>query len=121
MMEVPRTGPGADYDKLADVLAREHGKTVPTPRATLQRGLEVVAVRLRHPASDEGRIHGGRRPGIRSLSLRQATLGAWSPASRRSISPDDPDVKSPAIACGQRFILSRPSAIRRADDAGAID
>src|SRR5712675_502806 len=31
-----------DYDKLADVLAREHGKTVPDAKGDIQRGLEVV-------------------------------------------------------------------------------
>src|SRR5205823_3500064 len=31
-----------DYDKLADRLAREHGKTVPDAKGDIQRGLEVV-------------------------------------------------------------------------------
>src|SRR3954454_17917942 len=31
-----------DYDKLADLLAREHGKTVPDAKGDIQRGLEVV-------------------------------------------------------------------------------
>src|ERR1700724_674301 len=31
-----------DYDNLADLLAREHGKTVPDAKGDIQRGLEVV-------------------------------------------------------------------------------
>ncbi|HAO43700.1 MAG TPA: methylmalonate-semialdehyde dehydrogenase (CoA acylating), partial [Afipia sp.] len=31
-----------DYDKLAELLAREHGKTVPDAKGDIQRGLEVV-------------------------------------------------------------------------------
>src|ERR1035437_8242705 len=31
-----------DYDKLADLLAREHGKTVADAKGDIQRGLEVV-------------------------------------------------------------------------------
>src|ERR671936_1388445 len=31
-----------DYDKLAELLAREHGKTIPDAKGDIQRGLEVV-------------------------------------------------------------------------------
>src|SRR5687767_15613286 len=31
-----------EYDKLADLLAREHGKTIGDARGDIQRGLEVV-------------------------------------------------------------------------------
>ena len=38
-----------DYDKLADVLAREHGKTVADAKGDIQRGLEVVAFAIGIP------------------------------------------------------------------------
>ena len=38
-----------DNDKLADCLAREHGKTIADAKGDIQRGLEVVGVR--HAAS----------------------------------------------------------------------
>ena len=36
-----------DYDKLADRLAREHGKTVPDAKGDIQRGLDCCLSRLR--------------------------------------------------------------------------
>jgi len=38
-----------DYDKLADVLAREHGKTFLDAKGDIQRGLEVVEFALGIP------------------------------------------------------------------------
>jgi len=73
-----------DYDKLADLVGREHGKTVPDAKGDIQRGLEVVEFACGNSASDEGRIHRRRRPGIDIYSMRQPW--ASSPVSRRSIS-----------------------------------
>ncbi|MBL7325621.1 aldehyde dehydrogenase family protein, partial [Escherichia coli] len=36
----------AEYDSLAELLAREHGKTIPDAKGDIQRGLEVVEVCL---------------------------------------------------------------------------
>jgi malonate-semialdehyde dehydrogenase (acetylating)/methylmalonate-semialdehyde dehydrogenase len=52
------------------LLAREHGKTIADAKGDIQRGLEV-ANSHRHSASDEGRIHRRRRPGIDIYSMRQ--------------------------------------------------
>ncbi len=52
-----------DYDKLAELLAREHGKTVPDAKGDIQRGLEVAefACGIPHlmtaPAAGRGRRH----------------------------------------------------------------
>ena len=43
-------------DELAEILAREHGKTIADARGDIQRGVEVVEFALGVPASDEGRI-----------------------------------------------------------------
>jgi len=88
-----------DYDKLADLLAREHGKTVPDAKGDIQRGLEVVGIRLRHSAPDEGRIHRRRRPRHRHL------FDAAAARRRRrhhavQFSGDDPDVE---IRAGDRL------------------
>ena len=37
-------GAARDNDKLAECLAREHGKTLPDAKGDIQRGLDVVAV-----------------------------------------------------------------------------
>ena len=54
-------------DELADILAREHGKTIADAKGDIQRGVEVVEFALGVAASDEGRIYRRRRPGHRSL------------------------------------------------------
>ena len=40
----------AEYDSLAELLAREHGKTIPDAKGDVQRGLEVVEVCMGAPA-----------------------------------------------------------------------
>ena len=39
-----------DMDKLAELVAREHGKTIPDAKGDVQRGLEVVEVCMGAPA-----------------------------------------------------------------------
>ena len=56
-----------DNDKLADCLAREHGKTVADAKGDIQRGLEVVEFACGIPHLHEGRVHRGRRPRHRHL------------------------------------------------------
>ena len=96
-------------DELADILAREHGKTIADAKGDIQRGVEVVEFALGVAASDEGRIYRRRRPRHRPLFD--------APAARRrrrhhavQLPGDDPACGSspPAIACGNAFIL-KPS------------
>ena len=47
-------------DELADILAREHGKTVADAKGDIQRGVEVVEFALRR-LQDEGVATGDRR------------------------------------------------------------
>src|SRR6202045_972486 len=58
-----------DYDKLADLLAREHGKTVPDARGDIQRGLEVVEFACGIPHLMKGEYTEGAGPGIDIYSL----------------------------------------------------
>src|SRR6202040_3390748 len=60
-----------DYDKLAELLAREHGKTVPDARGDIQRGLEVVEFAIGIPHLMKGEYTEGAGPGIDIYSLRQ--------------------------------------------------
>jgi malonate-semialdehyde dehydrogenase (acetylating)/methylmalonate-semialdehyde dehydrogenase len=73
-----------DYDKLADLLAREHGKTVPDAKGDIQRGLEVVEFACGIPHLMKGEYT--EAPAPASTSIRCANRSASSPASRRSIS-----------------------------------
>jgi malonate-semialdehyde dehydrogenase (acetylating)/methylmalonate-semialdehyde dehydrogenase len=73
-----------DMDALAELLAREHGKTIPDAKGDIQRGVEVVEFACGIPHLHEGRVHGGRGPGIDMYSMRQP-WASW-PASRRSTS-----------------------------------
>src|SRR5437868_2870152 len=59
-----------DYDKLAELLAREHGKTVPDAKADIQRGLEVAAFACGIPHLMMGEYTEGAGPGIDIYSLR---------------------------------------------------
>src|SRR6266404_6203433 len=60
-----------DYDKLADLLAREHATTVPDARGDIQRGLEVVEFACGIPHLMKGEYTEGAGPGIDIYSLRQ--------------------------------------------------
>ena len=53
-----------DYDKMADLLAREHGKTVPDAKGDIQRGLEVVEFACGVPHLMKGEYTEGAGPGI---------------------------------------------------------
>src|ERR1700716_3275639 len=58
-----------DYDKLADLLAREHGKTVPDAKGDIQRGLEVVEFACGIPHLMKGEYTEGAGPGIDIYSM----------------------------------------------------
>ena len=97
-----------DYDKLADLLAREHGKTVPDARGDIQRGLEVVEFAVGIPHLMKGDYSDGAGPGIDIYSMRQA-LGVVAGITPFNFPAMIPMWKfGPAIACGNAFIL-KPS------------
>src|SRR5947209_6921136 len=97
-----------DYDKLADLLAREHGKTVPDAKGDLQRGLEVVEFAIGIPHLMKGEFTDGAGPGIDVYSMRQA-LGVVAGITPFNFPAMIPLWKlCPAIACGNAFIL-KPS------------
>lgn len=56
----------------ADILAREHGKTVPDAKGDIQRGLEVVEFACGIPHLMKGEYTEGAGPGIDIYSMRQA-------------------------------------------------
>jgi len=74
-----------DNDALAEMLAREHGKTIPDAKGDIQRGLEVVEVCIGAPHMMRASIR--KAPGRASTFIPCASRSAWSPASRRSTSP----------------------------------
>ncbi len=71
-------------DELADILAREHGKTIPDAKGDIQRGVEVVEFACGIPHLMKGEYTEGAGPA--STSTRCARRSAWWPASRRSTS-----------------------------------
>src|SRR5215510_8416668 len=97
-----------DYDKLADCLAREHGKTVADAKGDIQRGLEVVEFAIGIPHLMKGEYTEGAGPGIDLYSMRQP-LGVVAGITPFNFPAMIPLWKcAPAIACGNAFIL-KPS------------
>jgi malonate-semialdehyde dehydrogenase (acetylating) / methylmalonate-semialdehyde dehydrogenase len=97
-----------DYDKLAELLAREHGKTVPDAKGDIQRGLEVVEFACGIPHLMKGEYTEGAGPGIDIYSMRQP-LGVVAGITPFNFPAMIPMWKfAPAIACGNAFIL-KPS------------
>src|SRR6188472_4191227 len=97
-----------DYDRLADCLAREHGKTVADAKGDIQRGLEVVEFAIGIPHLMKGEYSEGAGPGIDLYSMRQP-LGVVAGITPFNFPAMIPLWKcAPAIACGNAFIL-KPS------------
>ena len=70
MMEMVRLI-NRDMDKLAEVLSREHVKTIPDARGDIQRGLEVVEFCIGAPQMLKGEFTDSAGPGIDMYSMRQ--------------------------------------------------
>ncbi len=97
-----------DMDRLADCLAREHGKTIPDARGDIQRGLEVCEFAIGIPHLLKGEFTDGAGPGIDIYSMRQP-LGVVAGITPFNFPAMIPLWKlAPAIACGNAFIL-KPS------------
>jgi malonate-semialdehyde dehydrogenase (acetylating) / methylmalonate-semialdehyde dehydrogenase len=95
-------------DELAEILAREHGKTIPDAKGDIQRGVEVIEVCLGAPHMLKGEFTEGAGPGIDLYSMRQP-LGVVAGITPFNFPAMIPMWKmGPAIACGNAFIL-KPS------------
>ncbi|HXF55864.1 MAG TPA: CoA-acylating methylmalonate-semialdehyde dehydrogenase [Hyphomicrobiaceae bacterium] len=97
-----------DNDKLADMLAREHGKTIPDAKGDIQRGIEVCEFACGIPHLMKGEYTEGAGPGLDIYSMRQP-LGVVAGITPFNFPAMIPMWKfAPAIACGNAFVL-KPS------------
>jgi malonate-semialdehyde dehydrogenase (acetylating)/methylmalonate-semialdehyde dehydrogenase len=97
-----------NMDKLAELVSREHGKTLPDARGDVQRGLEVVEVCMGAPAMLKGEYTDAAGPGIDIYSMRQP-LGVVAGITPFNFPAMIPLWKmAPALACGNAMIL-KPS------------
>ncbi|MFN3687774.1 CoA-acylating methylmalonate-semialdehyde dehydrogenase [Salinarimonas sp.] len=97
-----------NMDELADLLAREHGKTIPDAKGDIQRGLEVCEFVIGIAHLQKGEFTEGAGPGIDMYSMRQP-LGVVAGITPFNFPAMIPMWKfAPAIACGNSFIL-KPS------------
>src|SRR5690606_667190 len=91
-----------------ELLAREHGKTIPDAKGDILRGVEVVEFALGIPHLMKGEFTEGAGPGIDLYSMRQP-LGVVAGITPFNFPAMIPMWKfAPAIACGNAFIL-KPS------------
>ena len=97
-----------NMDKLAELVSREHGKTIPDAKGDVQRGLEVIEVCMGAPAFLKGEMTDNAGPGIDIYSMRQA-LGVVAGITPFNFPAMIPLWKmGPALACGNAMIL-KPS------------
>jgi malonate-semialdehyde dehydrogenase (acetylating)/methylmalonate-semialdehyde dehydrogenase len=97
-----------DNDRLADKLAREHGKTIADAKGDIQRGIEVVEFACGVPHLAKGEFTEGAGPGIDIYSMRQP-LGVVAGITPFNFPAMIPMWKfAPAIASGNAFVL-KPS------------
>lgn len=97
-----------ETDALAELLAREHGKTIADAKGDIQRGVEVAEFCTGIPHLLKGEYTEGAGPGIDMYSIRQP-LGVVAGITPFNFPAMIPLWKlSPAIACGNAFIL-KPS------------
>ncbi|MGI9520497.1 MAG: CoA-acylating methylmalonate-semialdehyde dehydrogenase [Hyphomicrobiaceae bacterium] len=97
-----------DNEKLAEVLAKEHGKTIPDAKGDIQRGVEVCEFAIGIPHLIKGEYTEGAGPGIDIYSVRQP-VGVAAGITPFNFPAMIPMWKfAPAIACGNAFIL-KPS------------
>ncbi len=98
----------AHMDELAELVAREHGKTLPDARGDVQRGLEVIEVCMGAPALLKGEYTDSAGPGIDLYSMRQP-LGVVAGIAPFNFPAMIPLWKmGPALVAGNAMIL-KPS------------
>jgi malonate-semialdehyde dehydrogenase (acetylating)/methylmalonate-semialdehyde dehydrogenase len=97
-----------DFNALADLLCREHGKTIADAKGDIQRGVEVVEFACGIPHLMKGEYTESAGSGIDLYSMRQP-LGVVAGITPFNFPAMIPMWKfAPAIACGNAFIL-KPS------------
>ncbi len=97
-----------ENNQLAELLAREHGKTIADAKGDIQRGIEVIEFACGIPHLMKGDFSEGAGPGIDLYSMRQP-LGVVAGITPFNFPAMIPMWKfGPAIACGNAFIL-KPS------------
>ena len=97
-----------DMEPLAELLAREHGKTIPDAKGDIQRGVEAVEFAIGVPHLIKGEFTDAAGPGIDIYSMRQP-LGVVAGVTPFNFPAMIPMWKfGPAIACGNAFVL-KPS------------
>ena len=98
----------ANIKPLAELMSREHGKTVADSVGDIQRGLEVAEFAIGIPQLAKGEFTDGAGPNIDMYSLRQPIgIGVGiTPFNFPAMIPMW--MFAPAIACGNAFIL-KPS------------
>lgn len=97
-----------NVDELAELLSREHGKTLEDARGDIQRGIEVIEFCVGIPHLLKGEHTEGAGPGIDVFSLRQP-LGVVAGITPFNFPAMIPLWQAgPALACGNAFIL-KPS------------
>ncbi len=95
-------------DELAELVSKEHGKTLPDGRGDVQRGLEVVEVCMGAPALLKGEFMDSAGPGIDLYSMRQP-LGVVAGITPFNFPAMIPLWKmAPALVSGNAMIL-KPS------------
>ncbi|SFA76424.1 methylmalonate-semialdehyde dehydrogenase [acylating] [Poseidonocella pacifica] len=95
-------------DELAELVSREHGKTIPDARGDVQRGLEVVEVCMGAPHMLKGEFTNDGGPGIDLYSMRQP-LGVVAGITPFNFPAMIPLWKmAPALVSGNAMIL-KPS------------
>ncbi|MBM3576689.1 MAG: CoA-acylating methylmalonate-semialdehyde dehydrogenase [Alphaproteobacteria bacterium] len=99
---------GREKEKLAAILAREHGKTIADAQGEIQRGVEVVEFCIGIPHLMKGEFTDSAAAGLDVYSMRQP-LGVVAGITPFNFPVMIPMWKfAPAIACGNAFIL-KPS------------
>ncbi|MFV0410580.1 MAG: CoA-acylating methylmalonate-semialdehyde dehydrogenase [Paracoccus sp. (in: a-proteobacteria)] len=97
-----------NMDMLAELVSREHGKTLPDARGDVQRGLEVIEVCMGAPSLLKGEYTGNAGPGIDLYAMRQP-LGVVAGITPFNFPAMIPLWKmGPALAAGNAMIL-KPS------------
>jgi len=97
-----------NMDELAEMLSKEHGKTIEDAKGDVVRGLEVCEFVIGIPHLSKSEFTEGAGPGIDMYSIRQPVgIGAGiTPFNFPGMIPMW--MFAPAIACGNAFIL-KPS------------
>ncbi|RWR27586.1 CoA-acylating methylmalonate-semialdehyde dehydrogenase [Sinirhodobacter populi] len=95
-------------DELAELVSREHGKTLPDAKGDVQRGLEVIEVCMGAPSALKGEFSDNAGPGIDLYAMRQP-LGVVAGITPFNFPAMIPLWKmGPALASGNAMIL-KPS------------